>query len=178
LGVACTLTFAAPAFAANTCDALYSAAVKSTQTPHHLYSTTTHSSESMHRSDTFKRLSGKAMYTGKTESGEAIFDGKTEYLQLHGKWMRSPMTQQDMLETAQENMKTHPDTCAVLGDQTAGGQALTAYKVHNNDVGTDSQVRVLKSSGLLQGQTLTMPDGSVVETRYDYGNVQAPAGVK
>ena len=174
---ACALIGAVSAFAANTCDALYNAGITSVQTPHHVYSTTTHSAETLHQSDTFKRLTGKAMYTGKTESVEAIFDGKIEYLQLHGKWKRSPMPQQDMVEAAQEKLKTHPDTCTFVGDQMVDDQAMSVYKAHNNESDANQQVRILKSNGLMQGGTLTLPDGSVVETRYEYSNVQAPAGV-
>jgi hypothetical protein len=176
-GQVCALTCALPAFAADPCDALYNAGIKAVQTPHHVYSTTTHSAETMHQSDTFKRLTGKAMYTGKTESVEAIFNGKIEYLQLHGEWKRSPMPQQDMVEAAQEKLKTHPDTCTFVGDQMVDGQAVGVYKAHNNESDANQQVRILKSNGLMQGGTLTLPDGSTVETRYEYSNVQAPAGV-
>jgi hypothetical protein len=48
------LLITAPAFAANPCDALYSAGIKSVQTPHHVYSTTT-------------------MRDGKPQSAEAVY---------------------------------------------------------------------------------------------------------
>lgn len=151
---------AVPAFAADACDALYNAGIKSIQTPHHVTTTTT---------------GGRA---GKNKSSEAIYAGGVEYLQLDGKWMRSRMPQQHMLEAAQEKLKTHPDTCTDLGDQSVDGQAATTYTVHNRESDTDSQVSILKSNGLLLGQTLSLPDGSVMKTRYDYANVQPPADVK
>ena len=55
---------------------------------------------------------------------------------------------------------------------------MTAYKVHNNESNTDQQVTILKSNGLLHGSTLMLPNGPRVETRYDYSDVQPPAGVK
>jgi hypothetical protein len=154
------LALSASAFAANSCDALHEAGIKAVQTPHHVYSITT------------SGRAGKAV-----PPSEAIFAG-VGYLQIHGQWRRSPMPQQDMIEAAQEKLKTHPDTCTVAGDQTVDGLAVTTYKVHNNESGTDSQARILKSNGLLLGQTLILPNGSVVKTRYDYANVQAPEGVK
>lgn len=158
-GPACVLSLCGPAFAANPCDALYNASIKAVQTPHHVYTTTT---------------GGRSE---KPQSSEAIFAGGVEYLQIHGQWRRSAMPQRYMVAAAQERLRTHPDTCTLDGDETVDGQAVTTYKVHSNADGTDSRVHILKSTGLLLGQTLTRPDGSVVKTRYDYTNVQPPAGV-
>ncbi len=143
----------------NTCDALYQAGIKSVQTPHHVYSTTT-------------------LRDGRPQTGEAVYAGGVEYLLFHGKWMRSPMSQQAMLEGAQDKLKTHPDICTLVGKQTVDGQLVSVYEVHNNEAGTDQMVRILDASGLMQGSTLTLPNHSVVETRYDYANVQAPTGVQ
>ena len=146
------------AHAANACVAAYQAGIKSIQTPHHVYSTTTQQG-------------------GKPQVGEAIFDGKSEYLLFHGKWRRSAMPQQVMVEAAQDKLKMHPDTCILIGDQVANGHAVTVYKVHDKEMGTDQTVRIFKSSGLMQGATTTR-DGATIETRYDYDNVIAPAGVQ
>jgi len=35
-------------------------------------------------------------------------------------------------------------------------------------MGTDQTVRVVKSRGLMQGASVTLPDGSKMETRYEY----------
>ena len=88
------------------------------------------------------------------------------------------MTPKDMVELAEEKLKTHPDTCTLVAEQTVDGQAVVAYKAHNNEMGTNQLVRVLKSSGLMQGGTMTLPNGSTVETHYEYANVQVPAGVQ
>ena len=127
-GVALALTI--PAFAANTCDALYQAGIKSIQTPHHVYSTTT-------------------SHAGKAQSGEAIYAGGVEYLKLNGQWRRSPMTPKDMVELAEEKLKTHPDTCTLVAEQTVDGQAVVAYKAHNNEMGTDQLVRLPEGHALL-----------------------------
>jgi hypothetical protein len=151
---------AAPsATAANACDALYNAGIKSVQTPHRVYSTRT-------------------MHGGKPQVSEAVFAAGNEYLQINGKWMRSPMPQPAMVAAAQEKLKTHPDTCTPMGDQMVGGQAVSVYKAHNNETDIDQTVRIFRSNGLMQGGTLTLPDGGSMETRYEYDNVQAPPGVK
>ena len=158
LAACLTVTMATPALAASSCDEAYQAGIKSLQTPHHLYSTT-------------------AMPGGKTRAGESIYAGGVEYVKIGNEWQRSRMKPQDMIELAQEKMKTHPDTCTRIGDQSAGGQTVAVYKVHNNEMGTDQVVSVFKSSGLMQGTTVSLPNQSMV-IRYEYANVQAPAGVK
>ncbi|MEO8924326.1 MAG: hypothetical protein ABI330_16100, partial [Caldimonas sp.] len=106
-----------------------------------------------------------------------IYAGGVHYLKVDGEWQRSRMTTQDMVQMMQEKLKTHPDICTRMGDQTIGGQAVSVYKAHNNEVGTDQVVRIFKSSGLMQGDTVSLPNQSV-EMRYEYAGVQAPAGVQ
>lgn len=158
--LACT-AFAASAHAADTCDALYEAGIKAVQSPHHVYTTKT------------AGPGGKVL-----QSSEAIFSGGVEYLRIGGGWRRSARPQAVMVEAAREKLKTHPDTCTDARDETVDGQAVTTYKVHDGERGTDALVHILKSTGLLLGETLTLPDGSTVKTRYEYGDVRPPAGVK
>ena len=153
--------FVTSARAADTCDALYEAGIKAVQMPHHVYTTKT------------TPRGGKFL-----QSSEAIFTGGVEYLRAGGRWRRSALPQQPMLEAAREKLKTHPDTCADAGDETVDGHAVTTYKVHDKESGADSLVHIFKSTGLLLGQTLTLPDGSIMKTRYEYTNVQPPAGMK
>jgi hypothetical protein len=142
--------------AADACDPLYRSAIKSVQTPHRVYSTTT-------------------MRGGKAVTREAVYAGGVEYLNLGGRWSRSPMPQKDMIEAAEEKLKTHPDICTRIGDSRAGGETVGVYKAHNKELGTDQEVRIIESSGLMQGGRMSLPNGSVVETRYEYDNVTAPA---
>ena len=175
---ACAVSLTTPAFADNSCDPVYQAAVKSLQTPYHTYSTMTHDAEAMSRSDTFKRLTGKAMYA-KTESTESIFDGKATYIQIHGKWARSRASQAHMVDNAREKLKTHPDVCTPAGSQTVGGEAVSVFNIRDAEAGSGpgGQLRVIRSNGLLQGGTQNVGD-EVIETRYEYNNVQSPAGVQ
>ena len=154
------MAFAASARGANTCDPLYEAGIKAVQTAHHVYTTKT---------------AGRA---GKVvESSEAIFTGGVEFLRVGGRWRRSAAPQGIMLEAAREKLKTHPDTCTEAGAGAIDGHAVTTYRVHDRESGTDSIVYVLKSTGMLLGQDLTLPDGSLVKTRYEYTNVHPPPGV-
>ncbi len=178
----CTLVaamvVAESACAADACDPVYEATIKALQTPNHAYLTMIHSDGEMANSNTFKRLTGKAMYASKTETSETIFDGKTAYLLYHGKWMRSPMQPKDVLNDAQEKAKAHAATCTLVGAQSIDGQAATLYKVHNRETDTDEQVWVSNSSGLPVHVKSMDASGNGDEMRYEYTNVHAPAGVQ
>lgn len=147
---------AARGAAADPCDVLYEASLKSLQTPHRVSSTTTHA--------------------GKTRTSEAIHAGGVEYVQHDGAWRRSPVTIAELVATAKENLATHPDVCAAAGSRTIDGRAVDVYSVHGKEAGTDQEVRVSKPSGLLQGSTMKLPNGDVIETRYDYADVRPPPG--
>jgi hypothetical protein len=152
------VTLAPPAYAANVCDAAYQAGIKTIQAPHHLYSVTTSH--------------------GKPTAGETIFVSGIEYFQVNGQWKRSPMTPQDMIGPAREKLKTHPDVCTVAGDQSKDGQATTMYKLHNSENDVDQQVWVAKATGLMVHVAATFEGGKTMDARYDYSNVQPPAGIK
>jgi hypothetical protein len=83
-----------------------------------------------------------------------------------------------MLEKAQEKLKTHPDTCTMVGDQSKDGQATVLYKVHNTSFDVDTQVWIAKSGGLPVHATADLGTGTTSDSRFEYSNVQPPAGVK
>lgn len=141
---------------ADPCDALYEASIKSLQAPHRVSTTTVHA--------------------GTTRTSAAVYVGGVEYLQRNGRWQRSPAPISDMVEIAKENLKTHPDVCTAQGSRTVDGEVVDAYKVHSKEGETDQDVRLSTATGLLQGSTLKLPNGDVIETRYDYADVKAPPG--
>ena len=153
-----TATMITPAHAANVCDAVYQASIKSIQMPSHSYNVVT--------------------MEGKATVGEGISAGGAEYLKVDGQWRRFESSQQDRLEKAQEKLKTHPDTCVMAGNQSKDGQATTLYKVHNTEMGADTQVWIAQSSGLPVHVTAKLGTGNTTDSRIDYSNVQPPAGVK
>ena len=152
---------AAPAHADASCNPVYDAGIKQLQTPHHIYTT-----RSGH--------AGRAV-----QKSETIYAGGVEYMQLGGRWQRSPLTAAEMLASAQEKRATPAagETCKALGDENVGDAAAAVYSLHNDD-GVDSMLWLAKSDGSLLRQTITLPDGSTVDSRYDYANVQSPPGVR
>jgi hypothetical protein len=149
--------FAGLARADASCDAVYDAGIKQMQTPHHVFS-----SRSGHGDK------------GAT-TNETIFVGGVVYTQLQGKWQRSRMTAADMLAHAQEKKtdESSDETCRAVGDDAVDGEAAAVYALHN-DAGADSKLWISKASGSLLRQTIKLPDGSMIDSRYDYKNVQAP----
>ncbi len=161
-GTACALiAFSAPASADASCDPVYDAGVSQTQTPHHVFS-----SRSAH--------GGKGASTNET-----IFVGGVVYAQSQGQWQRSRMTGADMLQAAQEKRKdeSSDETCRSLGEDAIDGEATAVYSLHN-DAGADSKLWISKATGSLLRQTISLPDGSVIDSRYEYKNVQAPTVVR
>ncbi len=150
------VAMAAAVRASDDCDALYYASIKSLQTPHHVYST--------------KTSAGGVI----APATEAIFIAEVEYVRIHGNWQRGLMIPRDMIAAAHEKLRSHPDICRVIRVETINGEVVTSYDVHNKATDSNSQVRILKSSGLLQGQSLLLSDKSRMEVRYEYTDVHLP----
>jgi hypothetical protein len=154
------------------CAAVFAAQMKLAKTPHHGFS--------VDSSATDARLHG-----GKPLVSELIYTTSAIYLLYNGTWKRSPMTVDGMAKQEEENIRDSKSTCSVAGTESVNGEAATIYKVHSeNDAGTtDGQEWVSKSSGLPLRIVSRLDVGgamgrSVIVQRYDYKNVQPPAGVK
>ena len=137
---------------AGSCDAVYQAGVKSVQTPHHVFSTMTRA--------------------GKVTPSESIFVGGVEYIQRDGHWQRSTVSAEQMLSDAKEKAASQTSTCTQSPDDVIRGETVEVFAVHNSETDADSTVRLFKA--LLQGQTGKIPNGTAIETRYEYRNVAAP----
>jgi hypothetical protein len=74
------LTFGSSARAADSCQPVFDALTKVTTNPSHSYTTSTD-------------LNGS-----KPIEAETIFANGQKYIRAHGKWMRIPVTSQDVLE--------------------------------------------------------------------------------
>jgi outer membrane lipoprotein-sorting protein len=70
-------------------------------------------------------------------------------------------------------------TCRYLRDEAVNGEAAAVYSQHieNEDTVSDGTVWISKSRGLPL-RVETNVEGTLRSTRYEYGNVQVPAGVK
>lgn len=162
IAAACApLVFTAPAHADASCNPVYDAGIKQMQTPHHV-------------------LTNRSAHGNTAAStAETTFADGVVYTRLHGQWQRSQMTAAEMLQRAQDKRReeSSDETCRALGDEAVDGETATVYTLHN-DAGADSRLWVLKANGLLLRQSITLPDGSLVDSRYDYTNVAPPAGVR
>ena len=126
----------------------------------------------------------EALPGGKSETSEVIFANGAIYVLMKGKWIHSPMTPQDMLKQEEENIRDAKSTCRHVRDEMVNGEAAALYMGHseNDEVKSDAQTWISKSKGLplKTEEDIDTGDGDKrhMSIRYEYSNVQAPAGVK
>jgi hypothetical protein len=150
--------------AQDSCQPTYDAMSKVMSTPAHLYSTMTGGQNSADKHTT-----------------EVIYIGGATYVKVSGKWSRSPMTTQQVMQQEEENRKASKTACKYLRDESVNGEAAAVYSTHSDraDVGikSDGQIWISKSKGLpLKIEIDISSDGSTNHhsTRYEYANVQVP----
>jgi hypothetical protein len=156
-----------PAFASAdaACQPVFDSATKVLAASAHLYNTTT--------------LPG-----GKSRTGELIYANGVIYVLVNGKWTRSRMTVQDMLKQEQENIRDAKTTCRHVRDELVNGEAGALYSVQsdNGGVKSEGQTWISKSRGLPlkteQDLDTGDPDKQHISIRYEYSNVNPPAGVQ
>jgi hypothetical protein len=161
---------AASAFAADpACKTLGDANAKIYTIPTHIYMTET------------------AVYTGgKARTSELIYLNNKTYILANGKWISSPVTPKDLeADRAKADDPGAGLTCRVVRDESVNGEAASLYSTHQQtpDFKTDSQVWISKSRGVpLKIEADTDVGGAAGKShrvmRYEYSNVQAPAGVR
>lgn len=123
---------------------------------------------------------------GKTQTSELIYLNNKTYLETAGKWRVSPMSPAKMAEirkeTEDEEIKTM--TCRVVHDEAVNGEAATLYSAHQEspDGKRDSQIWISKSRGVPLKLEMDIDGGAKGKNhrsiRYEYGNVQVPAGAR
>ena len=166
---ACALVLPARADLPAACRPAIDAIKKQIVTPSHMYQTET-----------------AAFTGGKPLTSESIFAGGVIYIQVHGAWRRSPMTTGEMLKQQEENERNlKAPSCRYLRDEAVNGEPAAVYVEHSEPEGaiSDATIWVSKSRGLpLRLEADTDAGGKMGKVhraiRYDYGNVQPPAGVK
>lgn len=142
------------------CKKVMDAGERLTTTPHHGYMT---------------QINGK-----KQELREDISVDGAIYIQVNGKWRKSPLTVQDRLKQQQENRATAKNTsCRHLRDESVNGEAAEVYSAHaeNEGITSDSVVWISKSKNqiLRQEDDIDETDTKFHESvRYEYTNVTAP----
>jgi len=154
---------AVTARAADACQRVFEALTKVATTPSHSYTTST------------------AVNSGKATEAETIFANGQKYIQVHGKWIRIPVTSQDVLEQEKEKEEKGKSTCQLLRSESVNGEAATVYSLHReyDEVTEDGQMWVSKGSGLpLRVEEDVDNRGNKVmghrSTHFEYGNVRPP----
>jgi hypothetical protein len=150
------------------CQPVLDAMAKAIVTPKHLYTTML------------------AAPGGKPNSTETINTGDASYVKVGGKWSRSPVTTQDIQKREAENLRNSKTvTCRYLRDESVNGEAAAVYSEHSEQEGTKSDVLswISKSRGLPLRTEMDLDLGekmgkSHFSTRFEYGDVRPPAGVK
>jgi hypothetical protein len=106
-------------------------------------------------------------------------DGAT-YVKVMDRWMKSPMSGEQLAKQARDKMTSGKTSCKQLPDESVGGVAANVYTSHTDTEhgATESQVWVAKSTGLPLKTEIDMATAggkkSHVSVKYDYENVKAP----
>lgn len=150
------------------CRPLVEAERKVITTPYHLYLT-----------------EGPARPGDKGRTTEGVSTGGAIYVQVSGKWMRSPLTPKQALAQVDTNLATATAySCTHVGDESMAGTAAAVYTAHTENEGVKTDVRtwVAKGSGLILRTEEDLDTGGGnkrhMSIGYEYVNVHAPAGVK
>lgn len=123
-----------------------------------------------------------------TRSGvthESLVAGDAMYIKMKETWRRSPTGPKDMLEIRQEAIKDAKSLdCEHLRDEAVDGEAAAVYSVSSvSDDGdhSEGQIWISKSRNVPLKSEMDLGSGAEekhTSIRYDYNNVQTPAGVK
>ena len=106
-------SLAAPCvMAADSCQHIFDALTKVVTNPSHSYTIST------------------AVNGGKATEAETIFANGQKYIRARGKWMRLPVTSQDVLEQEREKQEHGKSTCQFLRNESVNGEAAMLYSVH------------------------------------------------
>jgi hypothetical protein len=152
---------AVPARAADACQPVFDALMKVAATPSHSY--TTHTPDG-----------------GKPVEAETIYANGQKYIQVHGKWMRLPVTSQEVVQQEKEKEARGKSTCQLVRSESVSGEAATLYSVHREygEVNEDGQMWVSIRTGRLLRVEEDLDRGNQKKehqsTRFEYENVRPP----
>src|SRR5437763_9048840 len=121
------------AHAVDSCQPVFDALTKIATTPSHSYTT------------------NSAANDGKPAEAETIFANGQKYIRVRSKWMRIPVTSQDVLEQEKEKEEKGKSTCQLLRRDSVNGEGAMVYSMHReyDDVKEEGQMWVSTSTGLL-----------------------------
>jgi hypothetical protein len=149
--------------AGDACQPVFDALIKVATTPSHSFTTNT------------------AVNGGKSTEAETIFANGQKYIRARGKWMRLPVTSQDVLQQEKEKQEHGKSTCQFLRSESVNGEAATVYSVHREyeEVKEDGQMWVSRGTGLLLRveEDFDIRGNNVKDhrsTRFKYGHILPP----
>jgi hypothetical protein len=155
--------------AADSCQPVFDALTKVATTPNHSYETST--------SPTNTR--------GEERQGERILANEHYYIRTHGKWMRLPVSSQDVLEQEKDKEAHGKSMCQFLRTESVNGEAALLYSLHReyeqagDKVIEDGQIWISKGTGLpmrvvedWDNQGIRVKEHR--STRFEYGNISPP----
>lgn len=102
------------------------------------------------------------------------------WIQARGEWRKSPITPQETLVMAHDNLKDAKQfSCKALADAVVDGTPVAVYATHTvsgDDDVMDSRVAVARSTGLVMSVESRAGGESApsLVTHYGYANVKAP----
>jgi hypothetical protein len=148
--------------AAESCQPVFDALRKVATTPSHSYTNT-------------------AVNGGKPAEAETILANGQKFIRVRGKWMRIPVTSQDVLEQEKEKEEKGKSACQPVRRESVNGEAAMLYSVHReyDEVIEDGQMWVSTGTGrLLRVEEEVDNRGNNKKehqsTRFEYGNINPP----
>jgi hypothetical protein len=156
--------------AADSCQPVFDALNKLARTPNHSYAT-----------GTLAPTNGG----GEVIEGEKILANGQYYLRTHGKWLRLPVTSQDVLDQEKDKELHGKSTCQFLRSESINGEAAALYSVHreyvqaSDKVIEDSQMWISKSTGLPLRAVVDWENFGIHRKehrtdRFEYGDIRPP----
>jgi hypothetical protein len=117
-----------------------------------------------------------------TRKDELIYAGGAVYDNLHGKWGRSRLTLQQLMQLEEKNRQNSVTTCRYLRDEPVNGELAAVYSTHAErsdlNIKSDGQFWISKAKGLPLRHEEDVDAGNGIKnhhsTRYEYANVQPP----
>jgi hypothetical protein len=158
-----TIFLTASAHGADSCQPVFDALTKVATTPSHSYTTST------------------GVTGGTPVEAETIFANGQKYIRARGKWMRIPVTSQDVVEEEKEKQQHGTSTCQFLRNESVNGDTTMLFSVQREyeEVKEDGKMWVSRGTGLLLRVEEDVDNrGNKVKghrsTRFEYENVQPP----
>lgn len=158
-----TICLGASAYGTDACQPVFDALLKVPAVASHSYTTST------------------GAKGGTPTEAETIFANGQKYIRARGKWMRLPVTSQDVVEQEKEKEEKGKSTCQLLRNESVNGEAAMLYAVHREyeEVKEDGQMWVSTGTGLLLRVEEDFDNrGNKAKehrsTRFEYGNVRPP----